>query len=320
MPGLPAPGGAGRAPGGSGRPPGPTGRAPGGSGRPSRPTGRAPGGSGRAPGGSGLAPGGSGRTPGGSGRPSRPTGRAPGGSGRTPGGSGRAPGGRGRTPGGSGRPSGPRDRGWLTGAGSPGSGLPGSDLAGSGLPRPTLRGSRLPSARLDRTWLALTRLSGIARLRGTCLPGGRLSLACLAGALAGATLRGACVALVRTGLAGPRRTAATGRRTQLVGDVLAHGRRMALGLHPHGGQLGEQVLGRDPKLFGDLIHARVAQPDLTSLSSLERDAGWPADPLHIRFRNASTAASAATVSVTFRARWTLRRRTARSRQAGCPHR
>src|SRR5829696_6952724 len=197
---------------------------------------------------------------------------------------------------------GPRlPRGRLTGAGSPGSGLPGSDLAGSGLPRPTLRGSRLPSARLDRTWLALTRL---------------------AGALAGATLRGACVALVRTGLAGPRRTAATGRRTQLVGDVLAHGRRMALGLHPHGGQLGEQVLGRDPKLFGDLIHARVAQPDLTSLSSLERGCRLVSATrsLNTWFRSASTAALAAAVSVTFRARWMLRRRTAWSRQAACPHR
>ena len=109
-------------------------------------------------------------------------------------------------------------------------------------------------------------------------------------------------------------------RAQLVGDVLRHRRGMALGLHPHGGQLGEQVLGRDPKLFGDLIHPRVAQPDLTSLSSLERGAGWPADPLHIRFRKSSTAAAAATASVTFRARWTLRRRTAMSRQAGCPHR
>jgi hypothetical protein len=128
------------------------------------------------------------------------------------------------------------------------------------------------------------------------------------------------VALVLPGLAGPPLAAATDRGAQPVGHVLRHGRRMALGLHPHGGQLGKQVLGRDPKLFGDLIYPRVAQPDLTSLSSLERDAGWPADPLHIRFRNASTAASAATVSVTFRARWMLRRRTAVSRQASCPHR
>jgi hypothetical protein len=91
---------------------------------------------------------------------------------------------------------------------------------------------------------------------------------------------------------------------------------MALGLHPHGGQLGKQVLGRDPKLLGDLIYPRVAQPDLTSSLSLEWGAGWPADPLDIRFRNASTAALAATVSVTFKARWMLRRRTARSRQSG----
>jgi hypothetical protein len=91
---------------------------------------------------------------------------------------------------------------------------------------------------------------------------------------------------------------------------------MALDLHPHGGQLGKQVLGRDPKLLGDLIYPRVAQPDLTSSLSLERGAGWPADPLDIRFRNASTAALAATASVTFKARWMLRRRTARSRQSG----
>jgi len=138
--------------------------------------------------------------------------------------------------------------------------------------------------------------------------------------LAGTTLRGPSVALVLPGLAGPPLAAATDRGAQPVGHVLRHGRRMALGLHPHGGQLGEQVLGGDPKLLGDLIYPRVAQPDLTSLSSLERGAGWPADPLHIRFRNSSTAALAATVSVTFRARWMLRRRTAMSRQTGCPHR
>jgi hypothetical protein len=39
---------------------------------------------------------------------------------------------------------------------------------------------------------------------------------------------------------------------------------VALYLHPHGGQLGEQVLVRDPKLLGNLIDPRVAQPDLTS--------------------------------------------------------
>jgi len=149
----------------------------------------------------------------------------------------------------------------------------------------------------------------------------RLAAARLGGAgLAGTTLRGPSVALVLPGLAGPPLAAATDRGAQPVGHVLRHGRRMALGLHPHGGQLGKQVLGRDPKLFGDLIYPRVAQPDLTSLSSLERGAGWPADPLHIRFRNSSTAALAATVSVTFRARWMLRRRTAMSRQTGCPHR
>jgi hypothetical protein len=93
---------------------------------------------------------------------------------------------------------------------------------------------------------------------------------------------------------------------------------MALGLHPHGGQLGKQVLGRDPKLLGDLIHPRVAQPDLTSSSSLERECrlAGATRSLNILFRNASTAALAATVSVTFNARWMLRRRTARSRQSG----
>jgi hypothetical protein len=53
---------------------------------------------------------------------------------------------------------------------------------------------------------------------------------------------------------------------------------------------------------------------------LEPGTGWPADPLNTCFRNTSTAALAATVSVTFRARWMLRRRTAMSRQSGCPHR
>jgi hypothetical protein len=39
---------------------------------------------------------------------------------------------------------------------------------------------------------------------------------------------------------------------------------VALYLHPHGGQLGEEVLVRDPKLLGDFVNPRVAQPVLTS--------------------------------------------------------
>src|SRR5215211_7307917 len=199
-------------------------------------------------------------------------------------------------------------------------GLPRAGLAGAGLPRTRLGGTRLPGTGLAGARLAGGGLVG-PTLAGAGLPRLRLTATGLAGlALGGATLRGAWLALVLPGLARPRRAAATDRRAQPVGHVLRHGRRMALGLHPHGGQLGKQVLGRDPKLFGDLIHPRVAQPDLTSSLSLERGAGWSVDPLHIRFRSASTAALAAAASVTFRARWMLRRRTAMSRQAGCPHR
>src|SRR4029453_17971927 len=99
---------------------------------------------------------------------------------------------------------------------------------GAGLTRPRLTGARLRRTRLPRATLLGARLAraGLpgARLAGTGQAAGLggtglARLAGLAGAtLAGATLRGACVALVRTGLAGPCRTAATGRRAQLVGD------------------------------------------------------------------------------------------------------
>jgi hypothetical protein len=123
----------------------------------------------------------------------------------------------------------------------PGSDLPGARLTWATLPGPWLCGPRLAGTRLRRAW------RGGAGLAGTCLAGtgplrSGLPGSCLAAGLAGATLRGAGVALVLAGLASPRLAAAAGRRAQLVGDVLRHRRGMALGLHPHGGQLGEQVL------------------------------------------------------------------------------
>jgi hypothetical protein len=272
MPGRPAPGGTGRAPGGSGRPSRPTGRAPGGRGRPSRPIGLAPGRQRPHPRRQRPRTGGSGRTPGGSGRPSRPTGRAPGGSGRTPGGSGRP------------RRQRPHPGRQRTAVGPR---LPGPDLTGPRLPGTRRTGTGLALARLARPWLTGT------RLRRTCLTGAGPARASLAGtrlalartslsgpawlpgwpaaALAGATLRGAFVALVRTGLAAERagRPPPADERSLSATSWLTVDEWL-LASTPMEDSLASRVLGRDPKLFGDLIHPRVAQPDLTSLSSLER--------------------------------------------------
>ena len=338
MPGRPAPGGAGRAPGGSGRPPGPTGRAPGGSGRPSRPTGRAPGGSGRAPGGAGARPAEADepraaaacRRGQWAARPGEADGHpeaaaAPQAGADEP----RAAAACRRDPqvaaalaaqvAAARRPAaqgGPDRHPAVPGAGRH---RAGPDVADR---RPAARGgsARHPAARRpdwpapgwagracpapdcpERAWPADASWPAPAPAVRACA--GRSPWSCRDWP-------------VRAG-----RPAAC-RRTQLVGHVLGHRRRMALGLHPHGGQLGKQVLGRDPKLFGDLIHPRVAQPDLTSSSSLEWEGRLASATrsLNIRFFSASTAALAATVSVTFRARWMLRRRTAMSRHSGCPHR
>jgi hypothetical protein len=195
-------------------------------------------------------------------------------------------------------------------------------------------------ARAALTGLPRSRLATLAGLAGAApagLGGGGLAGAAPAG-LGGGGLAGAALGGLRGAAAGRRPTgggrglslarlgrpalaaAALERRTQLVGHVRRHRRGVALYLNAHGGQLGEQVLGRDPKLLGDFIDPWVAQPDLTSSFSLERRHGCSAASIHNALRSASTVAPTAAVSVVFRARWMLRRLTAVSRQAGCPHR
>jgi hypothetical protein len=133
----------------------------------------------------------------------------------------------------------------------------------------------------------------------------------------------------RPGRRRPRALAAAlGGRPQLRRDVRGHRRGMALHLHAHGGQLGEQVLGRHSKLFGEFVDTRVAQPVLTSSCSLDRgrcrpEASSVLSPDRLAThasRRALRAASTPGAPAAFNARCTLRRLTARAVQAGSPHR
>src|SRR6266545_1899001 len=190
--------------------------------------------------------------------------------------------------------------------------------------RASLAGLRLAGLpRPRRPGLARSRLAGLPRPRLAGLAGSRLAGAALGG-LGGAAGGRRCARRSRglslTGLGRPALAAAALERgTQLLGDVRRHRRGVALYLHPHGGQLGEQVLVRDPKLLGNFVDPRVAQPDLTSSRSLERRLGAAAG-LPNALRSASMAPPTAAVSVTFNARWMLPRLSAASRQAGCPQR
>jgi hypothetical protein len=155
----------------------------------------------------------------------------------------------------------------------------------AGLPRPRTRRQRTHPRRqgthTGRQGTALAGLprplplTGLARRRRACLPRlrrtalGRLGLA---GAALGRRLGGGR----RTGRTLPRAAVtALGGRPQARRDVRRHRRGMALHLHAHGGQPGQEVLGRDPQLFGEFVDARVAQPVLTSSCSLDRGRSRP---------------------------------------------
>src|SRR5207247_10989805 len=123
--------------------------------------------------------------------------------------------------------------------------------------------------------------------------------------------------------------AAPGGRAQADGEGGGDRRGMARYLHTHGGEPGDQVLGRDPKLFGEFVDARGAQPVLTSSCSLDRGRSRP-EPSWVvpsaglaapaASRRALRAASTPGAPAAFNARCTLRRLAACTVQTGFPHR
>ena len=185
-------------------------------------------------------------------------------------------------------------------------GAVGTGLAGRGLTDARLRqDGSCPAPRLLDARLARARLGG-SRLSGPGLPENGPGLPTSWPAPAPAVR--VCRADGRPGPAGiwPVRA---GRpppadERSLSATSWVYRRRMALASTPMEDSLATQVLGRDPKLFGDLMTPagcsnQISLPRHRSSGRADR----PARPARSTFRffSASTAALAATVSVTFRA-------------------